>query len=101
MEKQSEVFGDRLAAALKASSTTQAELANQLDVSKALVSQWISGSKACPQDRVEQIATVLNADLAYLSGKFEAAPEVPEFRTDWYFRTASDGGRDYGNPNVF
>src|SRR5262245_11825276 len=101
MSDSGEAFGQRLLTALKQASVSQTELANRLEVSKGLVSQWVAGSKECPEDRVQQIAAVLNADLGYLQGKLALAPGAPEFLGDWYFRETSDGGRDYGNPNVF
>lgn len=100
MEKTDE-FGGRLLTLLQQASISQAELAKRLGLSKGLISQWVSGTKECPRQRVEEIASLLGADIGYLSGKSYSAVEVPPFNASWYFRPTIDGGRDYGNPNVF
>lgn len=94
----------RLLEALEASGLKQSDLASRLGLSRAIVSQWASGDKEIPQERYDQIAAALKVDRNFLTGAY-VAPVVPSDdvrQVVWTFRPAPiDGGRDYGNSNIF
>ena len=101
--KAQKALGSRLKAVLAEQGKTQAWLAKSLGVTPGRVSQWISGSRACPLARIDGIADLLGIDAGYLKGDYAAAEvAAEEAAVEWYFRHApDDGGRDYGNSNVF
>lgn len=80
---------------------SQSDLAAKLGVTAASVSQWLSG-KPCPRARVDEIATILGvASAVLLAGPAESEPSAFD-SVAWKYRPApEDGGRDYGNSNVF
>lgn len=89
---------------------SQTQLAASLDVSAATVSQWLAAKKSPSKDNLEQAAAALLCApewLAYGAGDapavdMEAQRAEYEGRTGWRFRNAPpDGGRDYGNANVW
>jgi transcriptional regulator with XRE-family HTH domain len=95
-------FGRSLRRALDDAGLNQADLASKLGVSPALVNQWIKGTKACPQLRAEEIGRLLGVATSFLIGGTGKLRRAPEFEPRWEFRAApDDGGRDYGNSNVF
>lgn len=93
----------RLQEALDVSGLTQSELASRLEVSKALISQWLAGKKAIPDDRLGPLAQAIGVDPQFLRGEYVPVANgdaLDELR--WWFRRApEDGGRDYGNSNLF
>ncbi|MGW3481545.1 helix-turn-helix domain-containing protein [Rhodococcus indonesiensis] len=100
MSSPQEDFGPWLGRHLRTSGINQAQLAEQIDVTRAAVSAWISG-RSEPRDEMKQtIASVLGV----------RAPENDEVPIDdrqvgslrWHHRPAhSDGGREYGNAAAF
>ncbi len=97
-----ESFGSRVKEALEANGMTQAELASRLEVSPALINRWMKGGKACPKRRLAQIGEILGVAPESLSGGAEDSRPAALERANWVFRQApEDGGRDYGNSNVF
>src|SRR5688500_9617262 len=90
----------RLLESLEATGLKQSDLATKLGVSRALISQWTSGEKEIPGERVEQIAKVMNIDHKYLLGSYSGDALVRGDSIEqlaWQFRPApDDGGRDYG-----
>jgi RNA polymerase primary sigma factor len=103
-------ISDRLREALRDRGWTQADLAGTVGASQPAVSQWLSGRKTPAPDTLAAIADRLGVRLEWLErGTGEKAavlsverPYVPESNITWAFRQApGDGGRDYGNPNVW
>ncbi len=81
---------------------SQAELASKLSVSSALVNRWVRGSKPCPQVRIDAIGDILGIAPAFLIGERPDPGTSPLQDARWTFRPApNDGGRDYGNANIF
>lgn len=104
-----ETANDRVRSAMKGRNMKQKELAAELGVTAAAVSQYLAGE--IPPDRLEQIARALNVSSQWLT---TGGPPVPEFIASlrqqqfaeknygWVFRPAPyDGGRSYGNSNVW
>ena len=109
MEKNSD-FQRHLREALTAKQMTQAELASKIGVSKAAVSQWISGRKAPESENIQKIAEILGVRAAWLTYGEGEGPSVDLTRerlkyqseTHWVFRPEPfDQGREYGNANVW
>lgn len=89
---------------------TQGELAKRVNASPAAVSQWLSGKKTPSRDNVRAIALALGVSTEWLEFGIGLAPEPDierareEYRSvlAWRFRNEpDDGGRDYGNSNVW
>lgn len=89
---------------------TQGELARSIDASPAAVSQWLAGKKTPTRDNVRAIARALDIDPQWLEFGTGAAPEPDLERAreeyqaslSWLYRKEpEDGGRDYGNSNVW
>lgn len=95
-------FGSIVRRLLAERNHTQAELAESLGVTPALVNQWLK-LKPCPQARVDEIAGFLGVSSAYLRGEqLGEASIASSAAASWSFRRApEDGGRDYGNSNIF
>lgn len=103
-------FVDRLKRALAGANVTQSHLAKTLDVTQPAVSAWLSGDKTPTPEKIEPLARALGVNLAWLTdgtGRMPAADPTADradyrARTRWWFRPApQDGGRDYGNANVW
>lgn len=103
-------LNERLREALEAAELTQSDLAERMGISPAAVSQWLKGDKNPASVRIHELAEVLGVSSEWLrSGTGEGPqPNLQALRQDytervhWIFRTAPpDGGRDYGNPNLW
>lgn len=103
-------LGERLQEVLSERSITQGKLAEMIGTSQPAVSQWCSGKKVPTEETISQIERRLGLTPGWLvSGlgprmaRNEAADrERYQAHTGWCFRPApSDGGRDYGNSNVW
>ncbi|MFI6451922.1 helix-turn-helix transcriptional regulator [Streptosporangium amethystogenes] len=93
-------FGVWLGKQLRRQGMSQAELAQQLDVTRAAVSAWVTG-RAVP--RLEKIRAIEEI-LGLTTGSVMTLDEVPDSagRVVWYHRPAHrDGGRELGNPAAF
>lgn len=110
MVSEAEAIGGRLKEALVARGLTQGELAKRLGVSSAAVSAWISGAKPPSKANLAAAAAVLHVQPEWLLFGRGEGPAVDldaervEYRDQvgWRFRPApADGGRDYGNANVW
>lgn len=103
-------FRERLLAALKAKELTQAGLAEKLDLSESAVSQWVSGKKRPGRANMVLISGLLDVRAGWLEfGEGEGPKEdLSKQRSQyieksaWNFRPQPvDGGREYGNANVW
>lgn len=61
-------FSDRLREALNLRKMTQAELSRRTNISKGSISDYLSGNYEAKQDKVYDIAKVLNVDEGWLMG---------------------------------
>jgi transcriptional regulator with XRE-family HTH domain len=98
--EQVEDFGPWLGRQLRRVGMTQTELANQLGVTRAAVSAWITG-RAEPRDETKRgIAVALGAEPAAVYNRTDDI--VPAQKVEWYHRRAHpDGGREFGNAAAF
>jgi RNA polymerase primary sigma factor len=89
---------------------TQSKLARLVNVSQPAVSGWLSGEKLPTTDNLETIARALRVNFQWLAegkGRMLAADREGDRvayreRGLWWFRPAPpDGGRDYGNANIW
>lgn len=103
-------LGDRIKALMAAHSITQSKLAKLIGTTQAAVSNWCSGNKVPGDDNLQAIAKELGANLGWLvtaKGSMfmpDERQEREKYRQEreWIFRPApADGGRDYGNANVW
>jgi len=106
-------ISDRLKRILSQKKISQAQLAEELDVSAASVSSWCSGSKRPSTDKLVKIAAFLDVSPGYLNfGDGSADEEPPEIlkadrkkyrkELEWYWRPPHrDRGRDYGNAAAY
>lgn len=101
-------LGERLKQALQASRKTQEQLADAVSASQSAVSQWLSGRRTPTRANVNSAALFLDVDAAWLESGEGTGPEVSAQREEyeaeacWQFRREpQDGGRDYGNANVW
>jgi len=103
-------LGDRLAWALKEMNITQSELAERISGTQAAVSQWCTGKKMPSEDSIDAIVLALGLSKGWLKtgiGQVRPVNEAAQ-RNEytnaayWGFRSAPrDGGRDFGNANVW
>ena len=96
----SEDFGPWLSRQLKLTGRTQAELAEELDLTRAAVSAWITGRSVPRPAVIEDIARVLGTDVGTVHTRTtDTQVGLP---VTWYHRPGySDGGRDGGNAAAF
>lgn len=103
-------FADRLRQALQDRRMSQSNLAKKLELSESAVSQWMSGKKMPSSDTIEALATELDVPAGWLAfddgegPKLTFAEDRRKYKdsTGWIFRSAAiDGGRDYGNANLW
>ncbi|MFD0851220.1 helix-turn-helix domain-containing protein [Actinomadura adrarensis] len=100
MSEENTEFGPWLGRQLRRKGMSQAELAKELDVTRAAVSAWITG-RAVP--RVENIKEIERI-LGLASGSSMTGTELPDSfgAVDWHHRRAyADGGRELGNAAAF
>ncbi|MFE9435539.1 helix-turn-helix domain-containing protein [Streptomyces sp. NPDC006640] len=95
-----EEFGPWLARQLKLSGKTQAELAEELQLTRAAVSAWITGRSTPRPTVMSDIAKALGTDLGTVHTRTtDTQAGLPTF---WYHRPGyPDGGRDLGNAAAF
>jgi transcriptional regulator with XRE-family HTH domain len=94
---------NRFREALRSANLTGAAVAKRLNVSPALVSLWLKGDRTPGAHQVAVLARLLKVEKSWLDGS-SATPAIPDalIERDWFFRPEpQDGGRDYGNANVF
>ncbi|XIE78682.1 helix-turn-helix domain-containing protein [Streptomyces sp. SBR177] len=99
-EPVGEEFGSWLERQLARANLRQVDLAEQLGLTRAAVSAWITG-RAEPRDEVKRaIAAVFDIDPASVYNRTSDISSVLPRR--WHHRQAHpDGGREYGNAAAF
>lgn len=97
---QQEAFGPWLARQLRRTGLSQAQLAEQLGLTRAAVSAWVN-ERAEPRDEMKRaIAKVFGTNAAALHDRTADVDAAP--RLKWRHRPAHiDGGREYGNAAAF
>jgi transcriptional regulator with XRE-family HTH domain len=118
-EKEGAKVSDRIGQSLVEQGVSATELAKRLGVSRSLVSHWVAGRRDPSAEVLRRIAEVLHVDSGWLGRDSLEAEEIEMESTPtaesggthppdslagavWTFRQAPpDGGRDYGNSNVF
>ncbi|GAA1414154.1 hypothetical protein GCM10009601_01460 [Streptomyces thermospinosisporus] len=95
-----EEFGPWLARQLKLAGKTQAELAEELGLTRAAVSAWITGRSTPRPTVMADIAKALGTDLSTVHTRTtDTQSGLP---LTWYHRPGyPDGGRDLGNAAAF
>ncbi|MFD6359237.1 helix-turn-helix transcriptional regulator [Streptomyces roseolus] len=95
-----EDFGPWLARQLKLAGKTQAELAEELKLTRAAVSAWITGRSIPRPTMMTEIARALGTDVGTVHTRTtDTQAGLP---TTWYHRPGyDDGGRDGGNAAAF
>ncbi|WP_426569427.1 helix-turn-helix domain-containing protein [Streptomyces canus] len=95
-----EEFGPWLARQLKLAGKTQAELAEELGLTRAAVSAWITGRSTPRPTVMADIATALGTDLGTVHTRTtDTQAGLP---VTWYHRPGyPDGGRELGNAAAF
>ncbi|MFF1404610.1 helix-turn-helix transcriptional regulator [Streptomyces sp. NPDC058294] len=95
-----EDFGPWLARQLKIAGRTQAELAEELGLTRAAVSAWITGRSVPRPTVMGEIAKALGTDLGTVHTRTtDTRAGLP---VTWYHRPGyQDGGRDGGNAAAF
>lgn len=95
-----EEFGPWLARQLKLARKTQAELAEELGLTRAAVSAWITGRSTPRPTVMTDIAKALGTDLGTVHTRTtDTQAGLP---VTWYHRPGyPDGGRDLGNAAAF
>jgi transcriptional regulator with XRE-family HTH domain len=110
LTKDKELLVIRLVQALEASGLTRTGLARRIGVSRGVVSRWFSGEKEPSHNDYAPLAVALGVSADWLAnglGPMQAAGHAaeagdPAEEAVWHFRAApQDGGRDYGNANVW
>ncbi|MBI3319514.1 MAG: helix-turn-helix transcriptional regulator [Candidatus Omnitrophica bacterium] len=103
-------LSDRLPRAIQAAGITQGKLAELIGASQPAVSQWCTGKKIPSEENYPSLAGALGVNVDWLrtgSGRMKAVDESADRlayqqQATWGFRAApKDGGRDYGNANVW
>ncbi|WP_432133227.1 helix-turn-helix domain-containing protein [Streptomyces sp. bgisy154] len=95
-----EEFGPWLARQLKLAGKTQAELAEELGLTRAAVSAWITGRSTPRPTVMADIANALGTDLGTVHTRTtDTQAGLP---VTWYHRPGyPDGGRELGNAAAF
>ncbi|MET8769659.1 helix-turn-helix transcriptional regulator [Streptomyces sp. NPDC004658] len=95
-----EEFGPWLARQLKLARKTQAELAEELGLTRAAVSAWITGRSTPRPTAMADIAKALGTDLGTVHTRTtDTQAGLP---VTWYHRPGyPDGGRELGNAAAF
>jgi transcriptional regulator with XRE-family HTH domain len=110
MQSASDELADRLRRAMEIATITQSKLAALVGTTQPAVSQWLSGKKDPSSENLTDIARHLKIERRWLvEGIPPMKTENPDVDRDdykqhagWGFRRApDDGGRDYGNANVW
>jgi transcriptional regulator with XRE-family HTH domain len=96
----------RIREAISEAKIPQSRLAEQLGISKQLLTHWLQGRRRPSDAQLRQLGKALGLDASFVTGAI-GAPAPATLGLDsladavWEFRDAPlDGGRDYGNANV-
>jgi transcriptional regulator with XRE-family HTH domain len=94
-----EKFGPWLARQLRRADMTQAQLADQIPITRAAVSAWINDRAEPRPETQRRIAEILGTDSASIYNRTDVTSDLP---LRWHHRPAhTDGGREYGNAAAF
>lgn len=97
--QQGEPFGSWLARQLRRAEMTQAQLAEQIPITRAAVSAWVNDRAEPRPETQRRIAEILGTDPASIYNRTDVTSDSP---LRWHHRAAHlDGGREYGNPAAF
>jgi transcriptional regulator with XRE-family HTH domain len=88
------VFAERLGRVLEYQNLSQAELARQLNVSRATVHAWCTGSAQPLLGRFEELADVLGVRKAYLLGEEDRPVRIPADYKRMHHTLLSESGID-------
>lgn len=100
MTAPQEDFGRWLGRQLRRTGMNQAQLAEQLGLTRAAVSAWIAGRAEPRNETKTSIAAVLGTSLP--AAEARPATVATERPLQWHHRPAhTDGGREYGNAAAF
>ncbi|MEW2433766.1 helix-turn-helix transcriptional regulator [Streptomyces caniferus] len=95
-----EDFGVWLGRQLRRKGVSQAEFAQQLGLTRAAISAWVTGRARPRPEMMVRIAEILETDVATLVTRDADAGSARPI--GWYHRIAHhDGGREYGNAAAF
>lgn len=98
--EDAEEFGAWLGRQLRRRGINQAELAEEIGVTRAAVSAWVTGRAEPRMDKIQAIEEVL--DLSSGSLVTRQDPSTSLEGLTWYHRPAyEDGGREFGNAAAF
>lgn len=93
-------FGPWLARQLKQSHKSQADLAQEIGMTRAAVSAWITGRATPREDTIARIAEALETDLGTIHTR--TTDTLAGLPVSWSHRPGyADGGRDFGNAAAF
>lgn len=93
-------FGPWLARQLKQSKMSQADLAQEIGLTRAAVSAWITGRATPREETIVKIAEALGTDLGTIHTR--TADTLAGLPVSWYHRPGyADGGREFGNAAAF
>ncbi|MQY04601.1 helix-turn-helix domain-containing protein [Actinomadura macrotermitis] len=95
-----ESFGDWLGRQLRRQGMSQAELATQINVTRAAVSAWVTNRAEPQMNKIQLIESVLGLSSGSVVSRQE--PGTSAEALTWYHRPAhDDGGREFGNAAAF
>ncbi|MDR3080471.1 MAG: helix-turn-helix domain-containing protein [Streptomyces sp.] len=95
-----EDFGPWLSRQLALARMTQTQLADEVDVTRAAVSAWITGRATPRAETIERIARALNTDLATVHTR--TTDTLSGLPVGWFHRPGHpDRGRELGNAAAF
>lgn len=93
---------DRVRRAVEESGMSTEQVGEALGVTRGYVSHWMTGRRTPSAEQLEQLAEALGVSPSWLRRGAPGESAAPILEAEWWFRRApADGGRDYGNPNVF
>lgn len=100
MGNSPDAFGVWLGRQLSRQGMSQAELAEQLGVTRAAVSAWVNGRTEPRLDKIHAIGGIFGVDTG--SVMVREGPSTPMERLAWYHRPGhADGGQEHGNAAAF
>ncbi|MEY9888438.1 transcriptional regulator with XRE-family HTH domain [Catenulispora sp. MAP5-51] len=100
MDDDGDEFGAWLGRQLRRKGMSQADLADELGVTRAAVSAWVTGRAEPRPDKMRALAAVFEVEPSAVFNMEEEPTPLSELA--WYHRPAhADGGRELGNPAAF
>lgn len=100
MDDEGDEFGAWLGRQLRRKGMSQADLADELGVTRAAVSAWVTGRAEPRPDKMRALAAVFDVEPSAVFNMEEEPTPLSELA--WYHRPAhADGGRELGNAASF